>query len=91
MRSIIKITGACAVLAAGDHLLRVAHPAAHDRAALQRGIDVAADAVPRLHARERRVEVGLEAPEVVRARPGRRVRAVFIAASAPGRASCPRR
>lgn len=52
-----------AVVAAGDHEAVVARPAVHDGAALQRRVDVARDAVPRLGAGERRGQVAPEVPD----------------------------
>lgn len=43
-----KDYGSCAVVAAGDHHAVVLCPAMHDAAALQCGINVAADSVPSL-------------------------------------------
>lgn len=42
--------GPCAVVATGDHLVFLLHPACHDGAALQACIDVAGDGVPDLGA-----------------------------------------
>lgn len=84
--------GARAVVAAGNHHAIVRGPAVHDGAALQRRVDVAADAVPRLRTGELRVQIAPEVPEIVlavlaleqillprreaRARPARRVRQI---------------